>query len=106
MVFNLEHMAKEETIINKLLWRYYTDGHLHALTQTIVSQVPPETMAKMSRVMIRGLNNTEITNWLREIKANAPEFVFGGLMTIAERELHSHRWLRIREKVKDEAMAV
>lgn len=106
MVFNLEHMAKEETIINRLLWRYYTDEQLHDLTQTIVSKVPQEAMAKYTRAMIRGLNNSEITSWLKEVKAGAPEFVFAGLMTIAERELHSHRWLRIRETVKEEALAV
>lgn len=106
MVFNLNHMAKEETVINRLLWRYYTDEQLHALTQEIVSKVPQEAMAKNTRNMMRGLNNTEITGWLKEVKENAPPFVFAGLMTIAERELHSHRWLRIREKVKEEAMAV
>lgn len=102
MVFNLEHMEKEETVINKLLWRYYTDEQLYGITQKIVSQIPPEMMAKYSRYMVRGLNNQEITVWLKEAKANAPEFVFSSLMTIAERELHSHRWLRVREQVKEE----
>jgi len=104
MVFNLNHMAKEETVINKLMWRYYTDEQLHELTQTIVSQVSPEMMGKYSRCMVRGLNNREITLWLTEVKATAPDFVFAGLMTIAERELHSHRWLRVREQVKGEAV--
>jgi hypothetical protein len=103
MVFNLEHMAKEETVINKFLWRYYTDEQLHELTQTIVSQVSPEMMGKYSRWIVRGLNNREIATWLREVKGTAPEFVFAGLMTITERELHSHRWSRVREQVKAEA---
>lgn len=104
MVFNLGHMAKEETVINKLLWRYYTDKQLHDLTRTIVSGIPPETMAKHIRIMVRGLNNTEITNWLKEVKTTAPEFVFAELVTIAERELHGHRWLQIREAIKEEAL--
>lgn len=106
MVFNLAHMEKEETVINKLLWRYYTDEQLHEITQKIVAQISPEMMAKYSRYMVRGLNNQEITSWLKEAKTNTPEFVFGSLMTIAERELHSHRWLQVREQVKEENEAI
>ena len=31
MLFNLEHMAKEEEILNPILWRYYSDDELNAI---------------------------------------------------------------------------
>lgn len=104
MVFNLEHMAKEEKVINRLLWRYYSDEQLHDITQQILSQLPPEFVAKTSRWMMRGLNNPEIIGWLKQVKATAPRFVFDGLMITAEKELHPHRWMEIREQVIDKAM--
>jgi hypothetical protein len=33
MVFNLEHMAREEDILNPILWRYLTDAELQVVTQ-------------------------------------------------------------------------
>ena len=40
MVFNLEHMAKEEDVLNRLLWRHYSDAELMAITQQIIANVP------------------------------------------------------------------
>lgn len=105
MVFNLNHMAKEETVINKLLWRYYTDEQLHGITRTIVSNMPPEAFAKMSRQMLRGLNNAEIITWLTEVKATAPPFVYAGLAATAEAEL-PQRWGIIRNRLNSEEVLV
>jgi len=33
MVFNLEHMAKEEILLNQALWKHYTDEQLVELNQ-------------------------------------------------------------------------
>jgi hemerythrin-like domain-containing protein len=104
MVFNLEHMAKEEKVLNRLLWRYYSDEQLHGITQQILSQITPEFMAKYSRWMMHGLNNPEISGWLKQVKNTAPRFVFDGLMITAEKELHPHRWMEVREEVIDKAM--
>jgi iron-sulfur cluster repair protein YtfE (RIC family) len=104
MVFNLEHMAKEEEIINPILWRYYTDADLVAITQQIVSNIPPEQLAKMSKWMIRGLNNAEISRWLREVEKTAPEFVFKGLFVTAEKELSEKRFRQVLEGLTEGAM--
>jgi hypothetical protein len=104
MIFNLKHMAKEEDIINKALWKYFTDMELHGITQKIVASIPPQHMAKFSRWMIRGLNNAEITNWLKEIKNNAPDFVFQSLMQTAAQELDAQRWQLVQETITEGAM--
>lgn len=104
MVFNIEHMVKEEKVINPILWRYYTDDELHAITHTIVSQVPPEYMSRYSKWMMRGLNNLEISAWLREVEKNAPEPVFQGLFATAESELPERRFRQILECLTEGAM--
>lgn len=104
MIFNLKHMAKEEDLINKALWKHYSDTELHGITQKIVASIAPQHMALFSRWMMRGLNNCEITNWLKEIKNTAPDFVFQSLMQTAARELDAPRWQMVQETITEGAM--
>lgn len=104
MVFNLKHMAKEEDLINNALWKQYTDIELHGITQKIVSSLPPQHMAQFSRWMMRGLSNNEITAWLKEVKNNAPDFVFQSLMQTASQELEATRWQLVQETITEGAM--
>jgi hypothetical protein len=104
MVFNIEHMAKEEEVINPILWRYYSDTELHSITTTIIAGIPPEYMVQYSRWMMRGLNNAEITQWLREVEKNAPAPVFQGLFVTAEKELPERRFRQILESLTEGAM--
>ena len=104
MVFNLTHMAEEEDMINKLLWRYYTDVELEQITQLIISNIPPPLMAMYSKWMVRGMNNTEITGWLKEVKNSAPEPVWISLLTLAEQELPAYRWQLVQETLTEGAM--
>jgi iron-sulfur cluster repair protein YtfE (RIC family) len=90
--FNLVHMAKEEDIINNLLWRYYTDDQIRVIEKQIIAIQKPESTAVVWKWMLRGLSNSEITNWLRVVKKNVPEFVFHNLVTTAERELPRDRF--------------
>lgn len=98
-VFNLEHMAREEEVVNRLLWRYYSDEQLQQLTQKIIGQVSPAIMAKYSRWLMRSLNNSELIGWLKEVRANAPDFISLNLMNIAKNELTAQRWLEVSEQV-------
>lgn len=104
MIFNLQHMAKEEIKLNELLWKYYTDEELKNITVQIVAQLPPDVMGRYSTWMIRALNNTEITNWLKEIKNNAPDFIFSNMMELAEKELPANRWMQVQENMTEGAL--
>ncbi len=104
MLFNLSHMKKEEDVLNKLLWRYYSDDELKGITHSIVARVAPEKMSLYSKWMMRGLNNAEISNWLKEVKNNAPDFVFESLMRVASAELSEHRWQLVQEDLTEGAM--
>lgn len=104
MIFNLEHMMKEEELINPILWRHYSDAELQAVTQQILAQVPPDYMVQYSRWMMRGLNNAEISAWLRNVEKTAPEPVFQGLFNIAEKELSERRFRQVLESLTEGAM--
>jgi len=104
VVFNLTHMAKEEEVLNKLLWRYYSDEDLQGITQQILAYQPPATLQLYSSWMMRGLSNYEITVWLKEVKNSAPEFVFNGLLALAEQELPGERWHTVQENISEGAL--
>jgi hemerythrin-like domain-containing protein len=104
MVFNLCHMAKEETVLNNILWRYYTDDQLKEVTQKIVAVIPPGILNKYNTWMMRGLSNNEIIYWLKGVKNSAPEFVFAGLLGLAEELLPRKRWMMVQEGITEGAM--
>ena len=104
MIFNLEHMAKEETVLNKILWRYYSDEEIRAINQRIVASIPPEEMSVTSAWMMRGMSNAEISGWLKEVEKKAPESVFTQLFSIAEKELPSGRFRKLLENLTEGTM--
>ena len=104
MVFNLEHMAKEEDILNRILWRYYSDAELMGITQQVIACIPPAEMAQHSKWMMKGLNNAEITGWLKGVEKNAPEAVFQSLFATAEKELPQRRFRQVLEGLTEGAM--
>lgn len=99
--FNLKHMAKEETLLNKLLWRYYSDEELMQLTKKIVQEVKPEDIPRYNKWMLKGLNNSEIALWLKSVKNNAPCEIFLGLMKQANDELDGRRWEQVQEQLSE-----
>lgn len=99
MIFNLEHMAKEESVLNKVLWRYYTDDEIKAINQRIVAAVPQNEMIVASAWMMRGLNNAEISDWLKAVEKTAPRPVFSNLFSTAEKELPQDRFRKVIENL-------
>ena len=104
MVFNLEHMAKEEEVVNKILWRYYTDPELMAITRQIISAVPADYLPQYNKWMMRGLNNGEIAKWLKVAERNSPAVVFQSLFAVAERELPEKRFREVLEGLTEGIM--
>lgn len=102
--FNLEHMAREETVLNDRLWRYYSDTEIMALNQKIVSSIPAPEMQFTATWMMKGMNTSEITGWLKMVQKNAPEAVFTMLFAIAEKELPHSRFRRVLEDLTEGAM--
>lgn len=104
MVFNLNHMAKEEDVINKILWRYYSDAEIIAINQKIVANLTPWAMEVSASWMMRGMNTPEIVNWLRAVSKTAPEHISQALFATAERELTDDRFREVLEGLTDGVM--
>lgn len=96
VAFNLYHMAKEEEKINPVLWSQFTDEEICALRKTLAKTVSREEFLVTSKWMMQGINDCEILHWLKEVKNNAPEFIFRSMIELAEKVLTPARWNRIQ----------
>lgn len=97
MVFNLEHMAKEEDILNKILWQYYSDEDILKIQRKVLSATKPLHAEFYNKWMIRGINNTEAAHWLKSVERSAPDIVFQTLFDKAEKELPRSRFRKVVE---------
>lgn len=99
LAFNVEHMKKEETIVNAVLWKYYTDEQLAQKVQEISGKVEPEKNAIVTEWMLRGMASQEIVTWYSGIKRKAPPQVFEMFCDMAFSVLPEARWTKIREQL-------
>lgn len=104
LVFNLNHMAKEEFVLNNLLWQHCSDEQLHGVTQQILAHIPPADLQIFSQWMMRSLSNNEVIGWLKEVKNNAPGAAFIAMIALAEKELPAARWHLVQDCITEGAM--
>jgi hypothetical protein len=104
LVFNLKHMAKEEDILNQLLWRYYSDAEILQIQQRIVQNTQPWHQDFYSKWMLRGINNPEAAIWLRSVERSEPAFVYQTLFTKAQQELPKPRFQKLVEALTETAI--
>ncbi|HYK57283.1 MAG TPA: hemerythrin domain-containing protein, partial [Flavisolibacter sp.] len=104
LVFNLQHMAKEEDILNRLLWRYYSDAEILQMQQRIVQNTQPWHQDFYSKWMLRGINHVEAALWLRSVQRAAPEVVYQTLFTKAQQELPNPRFKKLVEALTETAL--
>jgi hemerythrin-like domain-containing protein len=105
MVFNLEHMAREEDIINKILWRYYSDDEIKATAAQISQSTAPWMQDFYFKWMLRGISNVEATRWIKTIESNSPPVVFQTIIQKASQELPRKRFQKIRQSLKEMVVA-
>lgn len=96
-LFNILHMAREEEVVNKVLWRYYTDLELKKIAWKIINDAESPFIMPYNKWMFRGLNNNEIVRWLKEVRDTAQQLEFELLLKTAEAELHPHRWSLLQD---------
>lgn len=100
-VFNLNHMAKEEDIINKILWRYYSDDEIKTVGSEIGRHTEPWMQDFYATWMLRGINDSEATSWIKAIERGMPAVVFQTLMQKAEQELPQTRFKKITQSLTE-----
>ncbi|MBS1662366.1 MAG: hemerythrin domain-containing protein [Bacteroidetes bacterium] len=99
IAFNLEHMNKEEQVLNLVLWEHYTDAELFGMVQNIQRSIAPAEMDIAAEWMIKGMGNAELLPWFKAVKQEAPPFVFDNLMSIAEKHLAPSRWSQVQAQL-------
>jgi hypothetical protein len=104
LAFNVEHMRKEETMVNKCLWQHYTDAELLKNTQEIGASVSPEENRHFGFWMLRGMATHEIIAWYNSIKLSAPSPVFALLCDLAEEAVPAKKWDSIKEALQEGAL--
>lgn len=102
MVFNLNHMAKEEDIINKILWHYYSDDEIKAVVGKISQMDPPWIQEFYVTWMIRGISNNEAITWMKAVEKGVPPVVFQTLVQKAKQELPAARFQEISKSLAAE----
>ena len=103
-VFNLQHMAKEEDIINKILWRYYSDDQIKKISNNIAASIQPWIQDFYANWMIRGINNIEAADWIMEVEKSMPEVVFQTLLQKAEKEWSPERFRQVTQRLSEGVM--
>jgi hypothetical protein len=105
MVFNLNHMAKEERILNPVLWKHYDDTQIIAINTSVVAKIPQADLEFTSFWMIKSLNNQEIITWLKQVRADASEPAFRGLYALAGMILPAGRWHLVQQSLQSTVVA-
>ena len=100
MIYNLQHMQREEIDLNKLLWDHFTDEDILKIVDQIVASIPPSAMAIEAGRFMNAVNSQEAIDWLTEVKENAPEPVFASLFQLTDIYLPE----RFRARVQDAVM--
>jgi hemerythrin-like domain-containing protein len=104
LAFNVDHMKKEETIINGCLWQYYSDAALLKKVQEISAAIPPEENKHFVYWMLKGMATYEIIDWYNSLKHSAPRPVFRLFCGLAAEALPAEQWSRVKEGLQEEAL--
>lgn len=94
----LQHMSKEEIIINELLWTNYTDRELVGMEVEIMRQANTSDCVWYTGRILKELSNREILTWIDAIRSHASPFMIKKLISTARIVLPIDRWQMIRGK--------
>ncbi|PWV61123.1 hemerythrin domain-containing protein [Plasticicumulans acidivorans] len=93
---NFEHMAREETRHNTVLWACYSDSELQAIEQALVASIAPEDMDRCLRWMVPALNPQERGELFAGLRAALPPAVFARLLDQLEALLQPLERVKLR----------
>jgi len=94
----LQHMSKEETVINEILWSNYSDKELIGIEVEMMKQATSSDCTWYTGKILKELSNREILVWVDSIKEHASPFMLKKLISTARFVLPIDRWQMIRGK--------
>ena len=92
---NLEHMLREETLNQHLLWAAYSDAELLAIEEAIHASLPPEKMAVLLPWIVSAISVEERLEMYQGMRQNAPAFVFDNALSVARSCLPARAWEKL-----------
>jgi len=101
LTFNLQHMAKEELLLNHALWRLYTDEQIKAIQQQLMATITAIELQSASRWIMRAISIADAIEWLKSVRQSSPVTAFNDLMKIAAEELGETRFATIQEGLEE-----
>lgn len=99
VAFNLKHMNKEEQLLNEMLWKNFTDEQIIDMERRIQQEIPADKVFTYFKWMVKGINDSELHQWLKTVKEEAPEFIFNALVEECRINLPASRFSRVEELV-------
>jgi hypothetical protein len=94
----LQHMNKEATVVNELLWSNYSDRELIGIEVEMMKQATSSDCTWYTGKILKQLSNREILVWVDSIKEHATPFMLKKLISTARVVLPIDRWQMIRGK--------
>jgi Hemerythrin HHE cation binding domain len=94
---NFEHMQREETQLNAVLWDNFSDGEIREIEQRIVASHWPEEMQLALRWMLPHLSPGERSAMLGGMRAQAPAEAFAGVLGLVRPLLGRRDWTKLSQ---------
>lgn len=96
----LQHMQREETHNNELLWTLYSDIELQALHDRLLAAVEPAARMEALRWMAQALNPQELAELMGDLQRKAPPEAFGAALSQVRAQLDEPRWQRLAHALR------
>lgn len=104
MLFQINLMVKEEELLNRILWKYFSDKHIAQLQKEMLQNNCLTLSEKLTRWMMRGINDTEAVYWLKTVERTASQLEFKTLFATAEKELSQDRFKKLLSSLTEGVM--
>ena len=99
--FSLAHMDREEDLLNPLFWQYYSDQEMEQMAACIDEATADEWLQLLNRCIIRGLNQTHLLYWMKQMSNTATAAELQVIIRLAETNLPAARHRRLLEGLQD-----
>ncbi|HEU5164100.1 MAG TPA: hypothetical protein VFU29_01100 [Chitinophagaceae bacterium] len=99
----VQHIKKEETVLNELLWENFTDCELLELEVNIISHFVPEEKEWFHDQVMKCLDDNEIAGWIDHVLSFGNAYDTYRLMETTKSALPESRWQTISRNIMQRA---
>lgn len=92
---NFEHMQREESDHNKVLWSAYSDAELNQVEAELKASIPPRDMAIIMRWLLCANDHAFRVVTLSGMREHAPSAVFEMTLGLARAHLSERDWQKV-----------